>query len=69
MQRVCKGPKRDLEKGVNHKVNTLRGNEAKWAYARAMLRMRFDNTCASSLGGPGRNLEEHIAGRSTLGTV
>lgn len=33
-----------------------------------MFRILFDKACASSLGGPGRNFEEHIAGRSTLGT-
>lgn len=38
------------------------------AHERAMLRSRLLRTCASSLGGPGLNFDEHIGGRSTLGT-
>ena len=36
-----------------------------------MVKISFnlsDNTCASSVGGPGLNFGEHIAGRSTFGT-
>src|SRR5882762_447217 len=41
----------------------------KEAYTMSVSLSRSDNTWASSVGGPGLNFGEHIAGRSRLGTT
>lgn len=54
---------------VNESMELFNIEKMRGTYAMRASFSRSDSTCASSVGGPGLNLGEHIAGRSKFGTT
>src|ERR1700733_15372575 len=58
-----------LELWIDRLRRILWGKQKEKAHAMRASFNRSDNTWASSVGGPGLNFGEHIAGRSRFGTA